>query len=71
MTLIQPVLHHHECANPPTKSVATTESAPAEIAADPPPAESIAAESTTEPLHSVADYVVDFATAGAAPTETS
>jgi hypothetical protein len=66
MTVIQPVLHHHECANPPTKSVATTESAPAEIAADPPPA-----ESTAEPFHSVADYVVDFATAGAAPTETS
>jgi hypothetical protein len=53
--VFQLVLPLHECANP-----TATE-----------PLHSVANDSTAEPLQYVADSVVDFAAAGAAPTETS
>jgi hypothetical protein len=61
--VIQLVLHLHECADP-----APAESA---VAIDPAPTETVATDSAAEPLHSVADYVVDFVATGAALTETS
>jgi hypothetical protein len=64
----------HECADPaPAETATVAKSAPAELATDPTPTDSVAtadldpAESTAEPLSSVADY----ATTGAALTETS
>jgi hypothetical protein len=53
LTVIQPMLHLHECADPaPTESAAVEESAvePLQSGADP-----AAPESTAEPLQSVAD----------------
>jgi hypothetical protein len=56
--VIQPVLHLHVCASPtPAESAATS----ADHAAD----------SAAGPIHSVADYAIDSAVAGAAPIETS
>jgi hypothetical protein len=71
--VIQPVLHLHVCADPTPIELATVG---ADYAANSTvePLHSIAdyaADSTAEPLHSVAYYAADSAAAGAAPTETS
>jgi hypothetical protein len=80
LTVIKLVLYLHVCADPtPAESMVAVKSAPdpaptesmaaVESAADPAPTESMAAvgPAAAEPLHSI----VDFAAAGAAPTETS